>query len=207
LLVAIGAIAWEAVRRFAEPGPVAGGTIIGVALVGIAINGITALLFMRGAHSDLNVRGAFLHMAADAGVSLAVVVGAFAIAQTGILWIDPALGLVIAAVIVLGAWGLLRDSADLAMDAAPRGIDVEAVRRYLRDLPGVEDVHDLHVWAISTTETAMTAHILRPKNGDGDSFLHAACEGLEHRFRIGHATLQVETSAAHACRLAPAEVV
>jgi cobalt-zinc-cadmium efflux system protein len=110
-------------------------------------------------------------------------------------------------VIVLGTWSLLRDSADLALDAAPRGIDVEAVRRYLAGLPGVEGVHDLHVWALSTTETAMTAHILRPANSDGDRFLHLACEGLEQRFRIGHATLQVETDAAHACRLAPAEVV
>ena len=141
------------------------------------------------------------------GVSLAVVVGAFAMARTGVLWIDPALSLVIAGVIVLGAWGLLRDSVDLALDAAPRGIDVDEVRRWLKGLPGVEDVHDLHVWALSTTETAMTAHILRPQNGDGDRFLHMACEGLETRFRIGHATLQVETDAAHTCRLAPAEVV
>jgi cobalt-zinc-cadmium efflux system protein len=162
---------------------------------------------MRGSHDDLNVRGAFLHMAADAGVSLAVVAGAFVMAQTGILWIDPVLSLIIAGVIVLGTWSLLRDSADLAMDAAPRGIDVEAVRKYLTGLPGVEGVHDLHIWALSTTETAMTAHILRPRNVEADSFLHTACEGLERRFKIGHATLQVETDAAHACRLAPAEVV
>ena len=207
LLVAVGAIASEAVRRLADPAPVDNQVVMLTASLGVLINGATAMLFMRGSHSDLNVRGAFLHMAADAGISLAVVVGAFAMARTGILWIDPALSLVIAAVIVLGAWSLLRDSADLAMDAAPRGIDVEAVRLWLRGLPGVEDVHDLHVWALSTTETAMTAHILRPQNGDADSFLHTACEGLEQRFRIGHATLQVETDAAHACRLAPAEVV
>jgi cobalt-zinc-cadmium efflux system protein len=127
--------------------------------------------------------------------------------RTGIVWIDPALGLVIAAVIVFGTWSLLRDSADLALDAAPRGIDVDEVRRWLAALPGVEGVHDLHIWALSTTETAMTAHLLRPQNGDGDSFLHAACEGLASRFRIGHATLQVETDATSACRLAPAEVV
>jgi cobalt-zinc-cadmium efflux system protein len=174
---------------------------------GVLVNGVTAALFMRGSQSDLNVRGAFLHMAGDAAVSLAVVVGAFAMARTGVLWIDPALGLLIGGVIVLGAWSLLRDSADLAMDAAPRGVDVAEVRRWLEDLPGVEEVHDLHVWALSTTETAMTAHILRPQNGDADRFLHMACEGLDHRFRIGHATLQVETDAAHACRLAPAEVV
>lgn len=207
LMVAVGVIVSEAAHRLREPAPVDNQLVMLTASLGVVINGLTALLFMRGSHSDLNVRGAFLHMAADAGVSLAVVVGAFAMAQTGLLWIDPVLGLVIAAVIVMGTWGLLRDSADLALDAAPRGIDVEAVRRYLAELPGVEEVHDLHIWAISTTETAMTAHVLRPQNGDGDSFLHMACEGLEHRFRICHATLQVETSTVHACRLAPADVV
>ncbi|TAJ72209.1 MAG: cation transporter [Phenylobacterium sp.] len=207
LLVAVGAIASEAVRRFAEPASIDSDIVMLTAGLGVLINGATALLFMRGSHDDLNVRGAFLHMAADAGVSLAVVAGAFMMARTGLLWIDPVLSLVIAGVIVLGTWSLLRDSADLAMDAAPRGIDVEAVRRYLAGLPGVEGVHDLHIWALSTTETAMTAHVLRPRNADSDSFLHIACEGLETRFRIGHATLQVETDAAHACRLAPAEVV
>jgi cation diffusion facilitator family transporter len=172
-----------------------------VAGLGVLINGVTAALFMRGSHSDLNVRGAFLHMAADAGVSLAVVVGAFAMARTGVLWIDPALSVIIAAVIVLGTWGLLRDSADLALDAAPRGIDVDEVRRWLASQPGVEEVHDLHIWAMSTTETALTAHILRPDNRDGDAFLHAVSEGLERRFNIIHATVQVETEAGRACRL------
>jgi cobalt-zinc-cadmium efflux system protein len=207
LLIAVGAIVSEAVHRLAQPAAMDTGVVMATASLGVLINGATAMLFMRGSHADLNVRGAFLHMAADAGVSLAVVAGAFVMARTGILWIDPALSLIIAGVIVLGTWSLLRDSMDLALDAAPRGIDVDEVRRWLRDLPGVEDVHDLHVWAISTTETAMTAHILRPANADGDRFLHMACEGLERRFRIGHATLQVETDAAHACRLAPAEVV
>lgn len=207
LLLAVGAIVSEAVRRLGDPRPMDTDVVMLIAGLGVLINGATAMLFMRGSHDDLNVRGAFLHMAADAGVSLAVVAGAFAMAQTGVLWLDPALSLAIAAVIVLGAWGLLRDSVDLAMDAAPRGIDVEAVRAYLVGLPGVEGVHDLHIWAMSTTETAMTAHILRPRNGDADGFLHAACEGLETRFRIGHVTLQVETDAARACRLAPAEVV
>ncbi|RAK64348.1 cation diffusion facilitator family transporter [Phenylobacterium kunshanense] len=207
LLVAVGAIVSEAVRRIGAPAHMDTDIVMLTAGLGVLINGATAMLFMRGSHSDLNVRGAFLHMAADAGVSLAVVAGAFAMAQTGILWIDPALSLIIAAVIVLGTWSLLRDSMDLALDAAPRGIDVDEVRTWLKGLPGVEDVHDLHVWAMSTTETAMTAHILRPANGDGDQFLHMACEGLEARFRIGHATLQIETDAAHACRLAPAEVV
>jgi len=207
LLVATGVIISEAVRRLATPAAMDTDIVMLTAGLGVLVNGATAMLFMRGSHTDLNVRGAFLHMAADAGVSLAVVVGAFAMARTGILWIDPALSLVIAGVIVLGAWSLLRDSADLALDAAPRGIDVEEVRRWLEGLPGVEDVHDLHVWALSTTETAMTAHVLRPQNGDADRFLHLACEGLDARFRIGHATLQVETDATHACRLAPAEVV
>lgn len=207
LLVAVGVIVSEAAHRLREPAAIDSQVVIVVAGLGVVINGLTAMLFMRGSHSDLNVRGAFLHMAADAGVSLAVVVGAVVMGQTGILWIDPLLSLVIAVVIVLGAWGLLRDSVDLALDAAPRGVDVDEVRRYLAGLPGVEEVHDLHVWAISTTETAMTAHVVRPGNPDPDHFLHTACDGLASRFRIGHTTLQVETSAAHACRLAPAEVV
>ncbi len=207
LLVAVGAIVSEAARRLGAPAPVDSNIVMLTAGLGVLINGATALMFVRGSHSDLNVRGAFLHMAGDAAVSLAVVVGAFAMARTGILWIDPALSLLIAGVIVLGTWGLLRDSADLALDAAPRGIDVEAVRTWLAAQPGVKDIHDLHIWALSTTETAMTAHLLRPDNADADAFLHAACEGLEHQFHIGHATLQIETTATHACRLASAEVV
>lgn len=207
LLVAVGAIVSEAVRRLATPATVDTEVVMLTAGLGVLVNGVTAALFMRGGQSDLNVRGAFLHMAGDAAVSLAVVVGAFVIAETGVLWLDPALSLVIAGVIVLGTWSLLRDSADLALDAAPRRIDVEEVRRWLAGLPGVESVHDLHIWALSTTETAMTAHLLRPQNGDADGFLHLACEGLERRFHIGHATLQVETDTSHSCRLAPAEVV
>ena len=207
LLVAVGVIASEAVRRFGQPAPVHTDVIMLMAGLGVLVNGATAMLFMRGRPSDLNVRGAFLHMAADAAVSLAVVAGGFIMAMTGARWIDPALSLGIAVVIVLGTWRLLRDSADLALDAAPRGIDVEEVRRWLAGLPGVEDVHDLHIWALSTTETAMTAHLLRPRDHDGDHFLHEACDELERRFHIGHATLQVETDATHACRLAPAEVV
>jgi len=208
LLVAVGVIVSEAVRRFAEPAPLDTQVVMLIASAGVLINGATAMLFMRGSHSDLNVRGAFLHMAADAAVSLAVVAGAFIIGQTGILWIDPALSLVIAGVIVLGTWGLLRDSVDMALDAAPRGIDVDAVRDWLAGLPGVEAVNDLHIWAMSTTETALTAHVVRPQNADCDAFLHQACEGLASRFRIGHATLQVETDAAlaHPCGLAAAKV-
>ena len=206
LLVAVGAIASESVRRFLSPAPIAAQAVMITAAIGVAINTATALLFLRG-QEDLNVRGAFQHMAADAAVSLAVVAGAGLMMTTGRLWIDPALSLGIAVVIVVGTVGLLRESVDMALDAAPRGIDVGAVRAWLGDLPGVEEVHDLHVWAMSTTETALTAHLIRAPDDDGDGFLHAACDGLSHRFGIGHATLQVETGASAACRLAPAEVV
>ncbi|WP_310538551.1 cation diffusion facilitator family transporter [Phenylobacterium sp.] len=206
LLVAVGVIVSEAVRRFAEPADVATAPVMIVAAIGVVINTATALMFMRG-HDDLNVRGAFLHIASDAAVSLAVVIGAGVMALTSLGWIDPALSLVIAGVIVLGTWGLLKDSVNLALDAAPKGIDVAEVRGWLNALPGVTGVHDLHVWAMSTTETAMTAHLTRPDNLDCDAFLHAACEGLEKRFKIGHCTLQVETGGAEVCRLSPAEAV
>jgi cobalt-zinc-cadmium efflux system protein len=207
LLLAVGAIVSESIRRFIEPAAVSTDVVMLVAGLGILINTATALLFMRGGKTDLNVRGAFLHMASDAAVSLAVVIGAGVIALTGRQWIDPALSLGIAAVIVLGTWGLLRDSMDMALDAAPKGVDVGKVRDWLCGLPGVEAIHDLHIWAMSTTETALTAHVIRPANDDGDQFLHAACEGLAMRFNICHATLQVETDAGHVCKLAPAEVV
>lgn len=206
LLVAVGVIVSEAAHRFMEPAPVATVPVMIVAAIGVAINTATALLFMKG-HDDLNIRGAFLHMAADAAVSLAVVVGAGAILLTGLTWIDPALSLVIAAVIVAGTWGLLRDSVDLALDAAPKGVDVEAVRAWLAGRPGVTEVHDLHVWAMSTTETALTVHLVRPDADDGDAFLHATCEGLATRFRIGHATLQVERGEVGECRLAAIHAV
>ena len=207
LLVAVGAIVSESIRRLAEPASVASGVVMLTAGLGVVINTTTALLFLRGSHGDLNVRGAFLHMAGDAAVSVAVVIGAFVIARTGLLWIDPALSLGIAVVIVLGTWGLLKESFGLALDVAPKGVDVGEVRAWLTALPGVVEVHDLHIWALSTTETALTAHVIRPVNGDGDAFLHATCEGLSHRFNISHATVQVETDPDLACRLAPAEVV
>ena len=207
LLIAVGVIVSESIHRLSAPAPVATGVVMMTAGLGVIINTATALLFFRGSHGDLNVRSAFLHMASDAAVSLAVVAGALAMAQTGLLWIDPALSLAIAAVIVFGTWGLLRESFDLALDAAPKGLDVDAVRDWLAAQPGVVGVHDLHIWAMSTTETALTAHLIRPANDDGDHFLHDACEGLAHRFNIGHATLQVETDPDHGCRLAPAEVV
>ena len=207
LLLAVGAITSESLRRLSTPHTVATLTVMVTAAIGVVINTATALLFMRGGKGDLNVRGAFLHMASDAAISVAVVIGAGAIALTGREWIDPALSLAIAVVIVIGTWGLLRDSVNLALDAAPRGIDVAAVRAWLAGLPGVEEIHDLHIWAMSTTETALTAHVIRPANDDGDSFLHQACEGLAVRFNIGHASLQVESDADSTCRLAPAGVV
>lgn len=206
LLVAVGVIISEAIHRFSEPAPIATWPVMIVAAIGVVINTATALMFMKG-HDDLNIRGAFLHMAADAGVSLAVVVGAGLIALTGLLWIDPALSVLIAVVIVIGTWALLRESVDLALDAAPSGLDVQAVRAWLLAQPGVTEVHDLHVWAMSTTETAMTAHVTRPDNADGDAFLHAACEGLASKFRIGHATLQVETGHSASCRLASVHAI
>jgi len=205
LLIAVGGIAVEAINRFREPAPVAGATVIWVAALGILINGGTALMFARGRHGDLNVRGAYLHMAADAGVSLGVVVAAVLIMMTGWLWLDPAISLCIAVVVLFSGWELARDSLNLAMDGVPRGIDLPQVRDYLAALDGVVEVHDLHVWAMSTNETALTAHLVRP-SGHDDAFLHRVCEGLSHRFSIHHATLQVESNG-DACRLAPAEMV
>jgi cobalt-zinc-cadmium efflux system protein len=162
LFAAIGAILTEAVRRLLEPEPVAAGLVLGVAAVGIAINAATALLFMRGRHHDLNIRGAFLHMVGDAAVSLGVVVAALLIGWTGMLWLDPAVSLAIAAVILVTTWSLTRDALNLAVDAVPAGIDRHAVEKYLAGLPGVSEVHDLHIWAMSTTETALTVHLVRP---------------------------------------------
>ncbi|MES2032954.1 MAG: cation diffusion facilitator family transporter [Pseudomonadota bacterium] len=207
LLLAVGAIVWEAVRRFGSPDPIEPGPVMVVAAIGVVINTATALMFMKG-HNDLNVRGAFLHMAADAAVSLGVVLAALVILFTGWYWIDPAVSLAIAAVIVIGTWGLLRDSLDLALDAAPRGIDTAAVKAWLASRPGVSEVHDLHIWAMSTTETALTAHLIRPDNANCDVFLRETAEGLEKAFRIGHPTLQVETGeGGHPCHLSPAHVV
>jgi cobalt-zinc-cadmium efflux system protein len=207
LLVAIGAIAWEAVRRFADPQPIEAGPVMIVAGIGIVINTATALMFMRGSKDDLNIRGAFLHMAADAAISAGVVVAAAAMWFTGWLWLDPVVSLGIVAVIVLGTWSLLRDSLDLALDAAPRGIDPKAVKTWLAERPGVTEVHDLHIWAMSTTETAMTAHLVRPENPDNDQFLHDICGEMAKRFKIGHVTIQVESGGVATCHLAGADAV
>jgi cobalt-zinc-cadmium efflux system protein len=207
LLVAIGAIAWEAVRRFADPQPIQAGPVMIVASIGIVINTATALMFMKGSKDDLNIRGAFLHMAADAAISAGVVVAAAAMWFTGWLWLDPVVSLGIGIAIVLGAWSLLRDSLDLAMDAAPRGIDPKAVKTWLAERPGVTEVHDLHIWAMSTTETAMTAHLVRPENPDNDRFLHDICGEMAKRFKIGHVTIQVESGGVATCHLAGADAV
>ena len=202
LLAAMGAITWEAVRRLAHPEAVAAGPVMIAAGIGVAVNTATALMFAKGSHGDLNARGAFLHMASDAAVSAGVIVAALVMSVTGWTWLDPVVSLAIVAIILLGTWGLLRDSLDLAMDAAPRGVDPAAVRDWLAALPGVAGVHDLHIWAMSTTETALTAHLVRPQGEDDDAFLHAACAGLSERFAIGHATLQVERGGDAECRQA-----
>jgi cobalt-zinc-cadmium efflux system protein len=207
LLVGVGGIAVEAVRRLGEPSPVDGAIVVWVAAVGIAVNGFTAFLFLRGSKGDLNIRGAFLHLAADAAVSLGVVLAGLAIGYTGWLWLDPAVSLAIAAIIIVGTWSLLRESLDLALDAVPAGINPAKVEAFLGDLPGVVAVHDLHIWAMSTTETALTAHLVRPGGGLDDALLDAAADALAQRFGIAHSTFQVEEGDGVLCRLASPKVV
>jgi len=203
LLLVTGGIAWEAIQRFITPAPAAGFTVMAVALGGVVVNGLSALLFASGRKGDLNVRAAFAHMAADALVALGVVLAGGLILVTGWMWIDPAASLVIGVVIVLGTWSLMRESLDLALQAVPLGVDRAAVLGYLTDLPGVSEVHDLHIWGMSTTETALTAHLVRPGAGLDDALLHGVCEELRIRFSIHHATFQVEDgSDAHPCELA-----
>jgi cobalt-zinc-cadmium efflux system protein len=201
LLVAIVIIAVEAIRRFSEPAPVAGGTVMIVAAVGILINGITAWLFMSGRKGDLNIRGAFLHMAADAAVSAGVVLAGFIILKTGLTWIDPVTSLVIVAVIAIGTWGLLRDSVNMSLQAAPPGLNPDEVADFLRGQEGVHGVHDLHVWPMSTTETALTVHLLVPAGYPGDSYTARVSSELKDKFGIDHATIQIETDAATPCEL------
>ena len=194
LLVAIGGIAWEAIGRLTEPSPVAAPTVIVVAFIGVVINTITAMLFMRGRHDDLNIRGAYLHMAADALLSLGVVVAGVLIAITSLLWIDPVTSLIIAGVILISTLGLLRESINLAIQAVPSSVDIDQVEAYLRELPGVTEVHDLHVWAMSTTEIALTAHLVIPDNGNDDQLLRTTAAELHHDFSISHTTIQIERS-------------
>jgi cobalt-zinc-cadmium efflux system protein len=195
LLLAIGAILFETLDRLFRPTPVEGTVMIAVAGVGIAINTATAMLFARGRKHDINIRGAFLHMAADALVSLGVVIAGVAILLTGAWWVDPATSLVIVAVIAAGTWGLLKDSVKMSLQAVPDHIDESEVRAFLEALPGVTAVHDLHIWPMSTTETALTAHLVMPGGYPGGAFLHEVAHDLDKRFRIEHATVQVETGA------------
>lgn len=191
LLVAISVIAIEAIRRFAEPSPVAGTTVMIVAGIGILVNTATALLFMRGRKGDLNIRGAFLHMAADATVSAGVVLAGLAIVLTGRTWIDPVTSLVIVAVVAVGTWGLLRDSVNLSLHAAPSGVDPARISAFLRKQRDVKEVHDLHVWPLSTTETALTVHLLVPGGYPGDAFAAEMATRLKERFGIDHTTIQI----------------
>ena len=205
LFIATGAIAVEAIRRFFEPAPVEGMTVIVVAAIAIVINGVAAWVLIGGQH-DLNIRGAFFHLVADACVSFGVVVAGAAIMLTGWNWIDPAVSLLISGVIVWGTWGLLRDSVNLSLDAVPSDITPSAVRSFLEGSEGVERIHDLHIWAMSTTETALTCHLVIPSGHPGDTFIVDVCHELHHRFGIAHSTLQIETGEG-ACALEPEHVV
>jgi len=207
LLVATGIIVYEAVHRFFAPEPIAAGPVIVVAAIAVVINGVSAWLLSRGSQSDLNMRGAFLHMMADAGVSVAVIVAAAGIMLTGWQWLDPAVSLLISVVILIGTWRLLRDSLRLALNAAPRDIDPAEVQRYLQGLPEVEGLHDLHIWAMSTTETALTCHLVTPDGHPGDAFLERLAAELQDRFAICHTTVQIELNDAGHCRLRPASDV
>jgi len=195
LLIATGGIVWEAISRFSHPVPIQGGIVMLVAAVGVVINGITAWLFMSGNKDDINLRGAFLHMAADAAVSLGVVIAGAVFIWTGWTWLDPAISLVIAVLILLGTWGLLRQSLHLTLDGVPASIELDAVKSCLSALPGVSEVHDLHVWAMSTSETALTVHLVVCNGHPGDDFLNRVADELHHDFAIEHATIQIETSA------------
>jgi cobalt-zinc-cadmium efflux system protein len=201
LLVAVGAIAWEAILKLMNPAPVASMTVLVVAAVGIAINGLTAALFASGRKGDLNIRGAYLHMIADAAVSLGVVAGAVVIMATGWVWVDPVISLGIAAVIVAGTWSLLRDSTAMSLNAVPRWIDPAAVRRFLETREGVAGLHDLHIWPMSTTELALTCHLVIPDGRPGDRYLVDIALRLKNEFGIEHTTIQIETDAA-CCKLA-----
>lgn len=207
LIVAIVVIAVEAIRRFSDPAPVAGGTVMIVAGIGIVINTATALLFMSGRKGDLNIRGAFLHMAADAAVSAGVVVAGFIILKSGLTWVDPVTSLIIVAVIAIGTWGLLRDSVNMSLQAAPPGLDPQEIGDFLRGQEGVATIHDLHVWPMSTTETALTVHLLVPSGYPGDTYTAKVAAGLKERFGIDHATIQIETDPLVPCDLESGKTV
>ncbi|MGH1537234.1 MAG: cation diffusion facilitator family transporter [Gammaproteobacteria bacterium] len=200
LLMTMSIVAWEALGRFSNPSEVNSITIIVVAAVGVLINTATALLFLSSQHDDLNIKAAFIHMAADAGVSLGVVLSGAAIFVTGLLWIDPAISLLIVVVIVISTWGVFRDSFNLAMDGVPKRINVEEVRNFILQQDGITEIHDLHIWAMSTTQVALTAHLVRDTTMVDDNFLHNLSKELHDRFEIIHPTIQIESGKqAHLC--------
>jgi cobalt-zinc-cadmium efflux system protein len=196
LTLVTGVIAWEALLRFAHPAAVEGSTVMAVAAAGIVVNLVTALLFMSGRKDDLNVRAAFAHMAGDAAIAAGVVVAGFAMLHTGWLWLDPVVSLAIAVFVLVATWGLLKDSLTLSLQGVPREVDAQAVGRWLSALPGVAEVHDLHIWAMSTTENALTAHLVYPGGFPGDECLRGICAELRAHHAIGHVTIQVETGQA-----------
>jgi cobalt-zinc-cadmium efflux system protein len=199
LMLVSGGIVLEAIQRLLHPEPVQAPLVMGVALIGVVVNTLTALMFLRGRADDVNIRGVFLHMAGDAAVSVGVIVAAGLILVTGMTWLDPLVSVAIVAVIVIGTWGLLRESFDMALDAAPRGADVVRIEDFLRASPGVTEVHDLHVWAMSTTETALTAHLVRPEPEGLDQFRAGVAQALKTRFGVRHATLQIEYARGDDC--------
>src|SRR6266481_498486 len=208
LLVVTGGIAWEALWRISHPVPVASTIVIWVAAAGIFVNGVTALLFASGSQRDLNLKSAFLHMAADTLVTATVVAAGIAMALSGWLWLDPVVSLVVSAVIVVGTWSLMKSAIGLALDAVPEGVDAAAVRAHLLGTPGVTGVHDLDIWGMSTTETALTCHLVMPGGHPGDAMLNGIAQQLDHRFGIHHATIQIELADAdEACVLTPEHVV
>ena len=205
LLLVTGGIIWESIQRLIDLEQVASKTVMWVALAGIVVNAVSAIPFAKSG-GDLNIRAAFVHLAADAAISLGVVIAALVTIATGWLWLDPVMGIAIAVVIIVGTWGLLRDSVSMALNAVPTHIDPAKVRAYLSKLPGVSEVHDLHIWAMSTTETALTVHLVTPKGHPGDAFTAEICKELREHYHVHHTTVQIETGA-QPCELAPDHVV
>ncbi|MCF7967588.1 MAG: cation diffusion facilitator family transporter [Methylococcaceae bacterium] len=207
LLVSVGAIVWESIQRLQDPQPVSTNIIIWVAGIGIVINGMTAMMFASGRHADINIRGAFLHLAADALVSLAVVGSGLIIGWTHWYWLDPAMSLFVSLLVIRGTWGLLKESIALSLAAVPKGVDYPAVRAWLASNPQVDEVHDLHIWPMGTTEVALTGHLVMPAGHPGDAFLHSLADELQHRFGIHHVTLQIEVNPVTSCPLAVESVI
>jgi cobalt-zinc-cadmium efflux system protein len=208
LLVATGALSWESIRRLREPSITDAHTVLWVAIAAVMINAVSASLFFAGRRRDLNVRAAFVHLVGDAAIALGVVAASLVIRATGWMWVDPAVGIAVSLLILVSTWSLLRHSLDLVLDAVPKGIDIDEVRKYLEALPRVREVHDLHIWAMSTTEAALTAHLVMPADASDPAFLTGTCQALHDRFGIDHSTLQVDPEdAPDPCRLAAHESV